>query len=482
MSIHFKTYSGEVGKDTDQSEIKRLIEVQRRYSTKAKSLDARERKALLRKLEKVILAHREAIRQAAHADFRKSPDEMDLTELYPVLIELRSAVRHLADWMEPQPVDQPITYIGSSSEVFYEAKGSCLVIAPWNYPFQLNLIPIISAIAAGNTVILKPSEFTPHVSEVTRKILAEVFEEQHVAVVQGGVEVSQFLLSQKWDHIHFTGSPKVGKIVMEAASKHLSDITLELGGKSPCVIEADANLKDAAKKIAWGKLINAGQTCIAPDYVLVDERVELEFLQLLRQETENLYGKAVKESPDYCRIINSRNFDRIENLKNSALENGAELVFGGDSDESELYIAPAVLRKINSEMEIMQEEIFGPILPVVSFSNREAALEIISTREKPLAMYIFGKKKKWLEFWLNNTSAGGTCVNDVLIHISQPHLPFGGVNNSGIGKSHGQWGFISFSNERSVLRQFNPFSVGKLVYPPYSKLKQKIINLTIKWF
>jgi aldehyde dehydrogenase (NAD+) len=482
MSINVKTYSGEVGADTDVVEITRLIDLQRGFAPEAKATNAKQRIAFLKKLEKSILNSREAIRQAAYADFRKAPDEMDLTEVYPTLIELRSAMRHLADWMEPTPVDQPITYIGSTSDVVYEAKGNCLVIAPWNYPFQLNMIPIISAIAAGNTVILKPSEFTPHVSEITVKILAEVFDEQHVAVVQGGISVSQFLLEQKWDHIHFTGSPKVGKIVMEAASKHLSDITLELGGKSPCIIEADANLKDAARKIAWGKLVNAGQTCIAPDFVLIDEKVELEFLQLLRQAVENLYGQDIIDSADYCRIINTRNFDRIERLKREALENGAELVFGGKSEESQLFIEPTVIRKVSSEMEIMQEEIFGPLLPVFSFSNRDDGLKIIREREKPLAIYIFGKKKKWIDYWLANTSAGGTCINDVLIHISQPHLPFGGVNNSGIGKSHGRWGFISFSNERSVLRQSNPYSAGKLLFPPYTKLKQKIINLSIKWF
>jgi aldehyde dehydrogenase (NAD+) len=482
MTIPFKTYSGKEATDTSEARILEILDKQRRHRQAMKDSSARERRAWLKALEKAVIKNREAICEAAYADFRKAKAEMEITEVYPSLIDIRDILKNLDEWLAPQPVEQPITYLTSSSEIIYEPKGNSLVITPWNYPFYLSISPVAMAIAAGNTVLLKPSEFTPHVSKVIEQLLADVFPEEMVAVVQGGVEVSKFLLEQKFDKIHFTGSPQVGKIVMKAASEHLTDVTLELGGKSPAIIDASANLRDSAQKIAWGKLVNAGQTCVAPDYVLVDQKVELEFLQLLREEVEKLYGQAPVDSPDYCRIIHMRNFDRIKGLMEAAVDNGAEMVFGGETNAEDLYFAPTVLRNVKPEMAIMQEEIFGPVLPVISYEAKQEGVDLISSMEKPLALYVFSQKRKEADFWLQKTSAGGSCVNDVLIHISQPNLPFGGVNNSGIGKSHGKWGFISFSNERAVVRQHSRFGIPKLLYPPYTKLRDTIIDLTIKWF
>lgn len=445
---------------------------------------SRQRVVLLKRLLAHIINNRNTIQKAVWDDFRKPPTEVDLSEIFVVTSEIRHAIDNLGIWMRKQRVKNPVPFTGSRSYIQYEPRGVCLIISPWNFPFNLAIGPLVSAIAAGNCVILKPSEYSPHTSRFISKLVKDCFNDDEITVVEGDKEVAQSLLKLPFDHIFFTGSPAVGKKVMEAASQNLSGITLELGGKSPVIIDKSANLADAARKINWGKFINAGQTCVAPDYVLIHEDREVEFLSLLGMEIERRYGndsEKRKTNPDFPRLINDRHATRLINLLNHSKKQGLEVFFGGDYDAETHYMEPTVLRRIPPDSEIMQEEIFGPILPVVSYSELDQAIAYINQKPNPLALYLFSRSKSTIRRVISRTRAGSSCINNVVVQFNQNHLPFGGVNHSGFGKAHGFYGFRAFSNERSIITQgrFNPLT---LIYPPYGKLADITAKLLLKYF
>lgn len=470
--------------NTQQAEIERIFKLQQANKQQVKNTTAAQRKKKLRTLEREILKRQTEIQDALWNDFHKAPAETDLVEIYPALTEIRHTISHLSDWMRPQPVETPLSHIGSSSEVVYEPKGNALIISPWNYPFNLCMIPVAAGIGAGCTLIIKPSEYTPHTSKVIKEILGVVFQENEVAVVEGDHTVSTELLKLKFDHIYFTGSPNVGKIVMRAAAEHLTSVTLELGGKSPAIVDESANVEKSAKRIAWGKCVNAGQTCVAPDYLYVHESKYDSFIDALKKSIAASYGEneaARAESPDLAHIINQRHHKRIKKLLEDAIEKGANIEIGGQVNDENNYFAPTVLTNVPLDSEIMHEEIFGPVLPVFKYKDISEPLATINSKEKPLSMYIFSTSNKNINTLIQNTSAGGTVVNDTLLHVGHPNLPFGGVNNSGIGNGHGIWGFKAFSHERAVMKQPSWFSAAEGMYPPYTNVVKKLINLTLKW-
>jgi aldehyde dehydrogenase (NAD+) len=361
----------------------------------------------------------------------------------------------------------------------------CLILAPWNYPFSLCAGPLVSALAAGNSVILKPSEFTPHVSSVLKRMVEEVFDPSVVSIFEGDAEVSQKLLKLPFDHIFFTGSPSVGKLVMKAAAENLASVTLELGGKSPSIITDSAFLNDAAQRTAVAKFVNNGQTCVAPDYVLVDEKIVDRFTTLLTDQIKKLFienNSSFAQSEHYCRIINDKHFVRLNELLKDTLEQGAQVLFGGEIDRSTRFIHPTILTNVPHSSRIMNEEIFGPILPIITYNKLDEAIAFVNARPKPLALYIFSGRKKEQERILRETSAGGVCINDSGIHFLHHNLPFGGVNNSGIGKSHGHYGFLAFSNEKPVLRQRRGLTTIKAFYPPYTARSKKIMEWFLRLF
>ncbi|MCU0446593.1 MAG: aldehyde dehydrogenase family protein [Microscillaceae bacterium] len=457
-------------------DVQRIFEAQKRNAQNIKNTTAKERVAKLKALKKLILEYREQIHQAVYADFRKSSAEADLGEIFGVLGSISHIVSHLRKWMKPKRVATPMNMLLTKGYVVYEPKGVCLIISPWNYPFQLAIDPLLYAIAAGNTAIIKPSEMTPHTSAVIKKMLAQLFKEDEIAVLEGDAQVAQTLLKKPFDHIFFTGSPMLGKVIMRAAAENLTSVTLELGGKSPTIVDQSANIKDAAEKIAWGKFFNCGQTCIAPDYVLVHENVKDQLISEMKNNIQKYYGQEAQKSDSYARIVNQRHFLRIKNLLDNAMQNGAEMEFGGNLDANENYISPTILSNVNDGMEVMHEEIFGPVLPIITFRSLKEATDYVNTKPKPLALYVFSKDKSVQNQVVNNTSAGGTAINETLAHISNPDLPFGGVNNSGIGKTHGFYGFAGFSNERAVLKQNIGWTTLKMLYPPYTDKKKKTIN------
>lgn len=474
----------EKSSNTSTEEIQRLFDLQKANRQNIKNTTAKERKTKLKALKKAIFDNREAIQQALYNDFKKPAAESDLTEIYPTITEIKSAISEVAEWMRPKSVETPLSLFGTSSKLVYEPKGTTLIISPWNYPFQLCLIPLVSAIAAGNTAIVKPSEYTPHTAQIVKKVLGKVFNENEVAVVEGDASVSQELMKLKFDHIFFTGSPQVGKIVMRAAADHLASVTLELGGKSPVIVDETANIKTAAKRVTWGKFLNNGQTCIAPDYLLVHESKKDQFVEEMKKNIAKQFGETEeerKQSDDYCRIVNNHHFGRIQQLIEDAVDKGANVAIGGNLDGSEDYIAPTVLTDVPLDSRIMEEEIFGPVMPVLSYKNLDETLELINSKEKPLALYIFSKNKSNINKVLNHTSAGGTVINETLVHNAHPNLPFGGVNNSGIGSAHGLFGFKTFSHERGVMKQHMPQASTENMYPPYTNFVKKMIDFTVKY-
>jgi len=436
----------------------------------------------LNALKKAIeFTYKDKIRQALFDDFKKPFTETDLTEIYPVISEIKFAKSNLKSWMKRQKVDTPLALIGWSSWYIYEPKGVCLIISPWNYPFNLTFGPLVSAIAAGNTVILKPSEITPNISKVMSEIVTDLFDENEIALVEGEVEVSQELLKLPFNHIFFTGSPQVGKLVMQAAAAHLTSVTLELGGKSPTIIDETVNLKATAKKIAWGKFLNNGQTCIAPDYVLIKDSIKEKFIGALNEQLKMFFTQDASTSDSICRIVNERHFDRLLQYIEDAKSKGATIEIGGKTDSEDNFIEPTVISNLSEDAFLMQEEIFGPILPIKTFSNLNEAVNYINAKEKPLALYMYSNHKKNIDLVIKNTRAGSTCINNNVVQYSNHNLPFGGSNNSGIGKAHGIFGFQEFSNMRSVMKQHTKGSV-ELLFPPYNNFKQKLVDLTIKWF
>lgn len=447
--------------------IARIFAAQNSNKYNLRTTNSKERILKLEKLKKEIKSQEDSIYKALSKDLRKSYFEAALTEIYFVYGEIDHAIKNLSAWMRPKSAARFLPNILAKNKLYYEPKGSTLIIAPWNYPFQLVMGPLVSAIAAGNTVIVKPSEFSKYTSEVMQRIINSVFNENEVACVLGDVEVSTELLSLPFDHIFFTGSTQVGKIVMEAAAKNLTSCTLELGGKSPVVITETADIETAAHKIAWGKLMNAGQTCIAPDYVLIHESQKDSFIGAYKKFTKEMFfnGENINAAV-YGKIINEKNFDRLVDLLNEAVDGGARVDFGGRFQKSDLTFQPTIVTQLNDHHKLSKEEIFGPILPIYTFKTLEEAVTKINNQPKPLAAYFFSQKTKEINYLIKNTSAGGTCVNDVLLHISNPNVPFGGIGPSGMGSSHGVYGFKAFSHERTVMFQ-SKIHLTKMIYPPY---------------
>nr|WP_206080369.1 aldehyde dehydrogenase family protein [Mangrovimonas sp. CR14] len=459
-----------------------LFNKQKGYQFSVGNTSYRERIKKLSALKHAVeFTYREEIKKALYEDFRKPYLETDLTEIYPVIGEIKYVKRHLKKWMKNERVKTPLSLWGTTSWVRHEPKGVCLIISPWNFPVNLTFGPLVSAIAAGNTVILKPSEMTPHASRVMAKIINEIFDEKEVALVEGETQASKDLLKLPFNHIFFTGSPFVGKIVMEAASKHLTSVTLELGGKSPTIVDETANLKTAAKRIAWAKFLNNGQICVSPDYVLIQESVKEAFLEALASQITDMYSKDIKSSPDYSRTVNEKHFLRLTGLIEEAITNGSNIHIGGDYQLEERFIEPTVISNLLDSSGLMKEEIFGPILPIKTFKELDEAINYVNSREKPLALYIYTSKKRNSKKIIKNTRAGSTAINTSVLQYANHHLPFGGINNSGIGKSHGYYGFEAFSNKRSVMKQYLGGALS-LLFPPYSNIKQRLMEWTIKWF
>lgn len=465
--------------------LKEIFQSQQETSIDWRTQSVATRIGRLLKMKDWVNSHKDDIRQAIYADFKKPPEEVDLSEIYVVLSEIKHILKNLERWCKPLKAEAPLALVGSRSYVYYEPKGVCLIIAPWNFPFNLSIAPLASALAAGNTVILKPSELTPNCTRLIETMVQDLFLPSEVAVISGGKEIAQELLKLPFDHIFFTGSPAVGKIVMAAAAENLTSVTLELGGKSPTIIDESADLQDAAEKIAWGKFINCGQTCIAPDYILIHHSVQNQFTDELRLAVDKLFneeGLGIENSPSYARIINNSHFQRLNGLLTNAIELGANLEIGGATDDNERYLAPTALSKIPENARIMHEEIFGPILPLISYQTLDEAIHYVNSNPKPLALYIFSKSGNSTRKILESTSSGSAAVNDCVIQFMNPHLPFGGVNASGFGKSHGHHGFLSFSNEKSVVKQKTGLTSIKPVYPPYTSLAKNAINILLKYF
>ncbi|MCF1751840.1 aldehyde dehydrogenase family protein [Mariniradius sediminis] len=470
---------------TLQDRINQVFEQQKSHSLNLRTSSADLRIGMLRRLHDWILEHRQDIRDALFADYKKPNIETDITEIYPSLSEAKNTIKNLKSWMRVKRVPTPVTFLGTSAHIQYEPKGASLIVAPWNYPFNLAIGPLISAISAGCTAIVKPSEMTPNTSALIKRMISELFDENHVCVIEGGLEASQLLFAKPFDHIFFTGSPAVGKIVMRSASEYLGSVTLELGGKSPVVIAKDADLKDAARKIASTKFINCGQTCVAPDFVLIHASMRDEFVSYLKESIETLYetdGQAAIDSKDFGRIVNERHFNRLKELITDAKARGAVVAKGGKTDASQNFIEPTVITHVKPDMMVMLDEIFGPILPILDYTELDKALSFINTMPKPLALYAFSKSDKKLSYIFHKTSSGGAVANDCVLHFIHHELPFGGVNNSGIGKSHGHYGFLEFSNPKGVLKQRVGFTAVTPLFPPYNRAKEMIIDGLLKWF
>jgi aldehyde dehydrogenase (NAD+) len=442
----------------------------------------RERSERLRRIETWIMTHRGRIAEALAADFRKPVPETDLTEVLVPVSECRYTRRHLRSWMRPRRVRPSLALLGTSSHVRFEPRGTVMVLAPFNYPFLLCVHPLITALAAGNTVVLKPSEMAPRTARLIEEMVAELFLEEEVAVFTGGVEVATALLRRPFDHIFFTGSPRVGSAVMRAAAEHHASLTLEMGGKSPAVVDASADLRRAAEKIVWGRFQNAGQTCIAPDYVLVERRVEAPFLDQCRLALERFYGPASdrRSNPDLARVIDGRHLERLRGLLEQARSAGARVACGGEWDPARLWFAPTLLAGVDPAMDIMQEEIFGPILPVIGWEEPAEAIAVMRNLPRPLALYLFSRRREMVRRFTEESSSGAVCVNDALVHFLHPRLPFGGVNTSGQGSYHGFYGFRELSLERAVLVR-GPLDPLRLFLPPYGPGVRRLVELAVRY-
>lgn len=448
---------------------KNLLDKQRKYFLTGKTKDVEFRIKSLKVLQQIIIKRSEEIAEALRKDFGKSEFETFSNEIMSSLEEIKLTIKNLHSWAAPRKVKTPITFFKASSQIYYEPYGVSLIITAWNYPFQLAINPLVGAIAAGNCCIIKPSELAPNTSRLLFEIIKECFEEEHCAVVEGAVEETTALLNEKFDFILYTGSTHVGKIVAQAAAKHLTPTVLEMGGKSPCIIDNTADIEISARRIVWGKFINAGQTCVAPDYLLVHKEVKDSLISAMKKCIKNFYGDNPEKSKDYCRIINEKHFDRLYAL----LEEG-DIVTGGKTNRSQLYIEPTVIDNVTWEYPVMQEEIFGPILPILEYEDLIDVIQMINDHEKPLALYVFSKNKKVQRKIINETSFGGGCINTTVMHAGNPYLPFGGVGSSGIGNYHGKASFHTFSHEKGVLNK-SLMVDPKLIYPSY-KNKVEILK------
>tara|TARA_R110002072_G_scaffold35951_2_gene105875 strand:- start:753 stop:2129 length:1377 start_codon:yes stop_codon:yes gene_type:complete len=426
------------------------------------------RRQQLEALRRMMNEHEERWFEALAKDLGKPTLEAYASEIGFVLEDISYTLKHLKDWAAPTKVKTPLVQAIGRSEVMREPLGVVLVIGPWNYPVQLVLAPLIGAIAAGNCAVLKPSEMTPACSDLLAELVPQYLDPELVQVVLGGIPETSALLEERWDYVFFTGSTMVGKIVYQAAAKHLTPVTLELGGKSPCIVDAQVDLEVAARRIVWGKFFNTGQTCVAPDYILCHDKIEASLLEALRSAVNEFYGADPKQSPDFGRIVNERHHARLVGLLD-----GVEPYLGGDHDVSQRYFAPTIFKDVKAEDPIMQEEIFGPILPIMTVGSIDEAIEFVNAREKPLALYVFTSDASNADRVLQRTSSGGACVNETLTHLAVPELPFGGVGASGIGAYHGSHSFETFSHRKSVLRR-KTWPDLKLRYPPYEGKLSKI--------
>ncbi|MEO9127146.1 MAG: aldehyde dehydrogenase [Microcoleus sp.] len=436
-----------------------IIRQQRQFFATGKTKDVDFRIEQLKHLKSAIASNQSRIVDAVKADLNR-PEYEAYFEI-AAIAEVNYAIKNVKSWAKPKKVPTSIDQFPASARIYPEPLGVVLIIGPWNYPFQLMISPLVGAIAAGNCAILKPSEIASHTSEVVADMISKTFDPAYICAIEGGVETSKQLLAEKFDHIFFTGGTKIGKIVMEAAAKHLTPVTLELGGKSPCIVDSDIQIEYTAKRIAWGKFINAGQTCIAPDYLLVDKKVKPALMQAIKAALHEFYGDDPHQSPDYSRIINQHHFGRLSEF----IKDG-EIVAGGQTNAEDKYIAPTVIDKVSWDSPVMQDEIFGPILPVLEYEELGEAIAQINARPKPLALYLFSKDKEKQQRLLRETSSGGVCINDTVMQVGVTTLPFGGVGDSGIGSYHGKASFDTFSHQKSVLQKSFLFDL-KWRYAPY---------------
>jgi aldehyde dehydrogenase (NAD+) len=467
--------------ESDPVAIQRAFDAQLLKSLAWRSSTVAERSARLKKLRDAMLARREEFYKAFELDYHKPASEVESTEIMPVLDEIRHALGDLRKWMKPQRVWPTMLTGGTSAWVEAQPRGRCLIVAPWNFPLNLCFGPLVSALAAGNTVILKPSEMTPNVTAVMASIIRDIFAADEVAVFEGSLPTSQVLLALPFDHIFFTGSPAVGKVVMASAAKHLTSVTLELGGKSPVIIDESADIKTAAQTLMWGKLANCGQTCVAPDHVFVHESVKDKFVEECRAVIKNAYGESASEqkvSPHFAHVINQRHTQRIAGLLDDARARGARFLIGGEVDLANSFVAPTLLDNIPADATIMSEEIFGPVLPIITWRDIDPVIAKINAGPKPLALYVWSHNKVRTRRIVQQTSSGGVGINHCVLQFAHGNLPFGGVNNSGIGSAHGAAGFKAFSHERAVIKA-GPIMVAKLFFPPYTGFKPKLIRTVV---
>ncbi len=462
------------------TDIQRVFDAQRKNAAAVALTTAEERIGKLKQLLDYLMEHIPEMEKVMYDDFRKPAVEVMLGEVYSMTSEIKYACKNLKRWLKPQRVATPLGMIGTVNYIQHEPKGNVLIISPWNYPLALAVRPLIWAIAAGNTAILKPSEMAPHTAGFIKKMINDLFPENEAAVFEGDSEVSTELLKLPFNHIFFTGASAIGKIVMHAAAEHLASVTLELGGKSPNIIDETANIKKTAEKTAWSKCLNNGQTCIAVDYVMIHESKKEEFIEAYRAALQQMFGESVEKSDSYARIVNHRHFKRLKGYLEDAVAKGAAIEIGGNTLAEQNFVEPTLLTNVNDSMQLMQEEIFGPILPIMTYRTKEEVTAYINGKEKPLALYIHSNNEKNIDYFLNNTTAGDTVVNDLMLQFSNAELPFGGINNSGIGKSNGYFGFQEFSNLRGVSRR--QFGTMKFLYPPYTDKVRRIIDLFVKYF
>lgn len=443
---------------------------------------ARERRKKLKLYMKWVYAHKVEIRDAIYEDYKRPGTEVDVTEIKPTIGAIKNAIKSLDNWMREEKVPTPFELIGTKSKIVYEPIGQSLILGPWNYPFMLTVGPLVSAIAAGNAVIVKPSELAPKTASLIARMVDELFDPNEITVIEGGVDVAQDLLKLPFDHIFFTGGTEVGKIIMRSAADHLSKVTLELGGASPAIIDKTANLKDTAEKIVWGKFENVGQRCLAPNHLYLHDEIADEFLLELKMALHKSYGQDFKKTPDLARIATAKHFGHVSIFKDKLFKEGGKLVIGGQTEESSLYFAPTVIDGLKIDSYCTEEEVFGPVLGVVRYSDLSLVIDRINSLNKPLNIYVFTRKKKVSDVVLSETSSGSFCINETTLTFIQPYLPFGGVNASGLGKAHGFAGFKAFSHGKAVLKQRIGLTTLKLVSPPYTKRVKWLISFFTRYF
>ena len=454
--------------------IQQIMADQRSYFAKGETLDINFRRSMLQALKNAILTHEKEINDALQADLRKSESEGYMCEIGMTLAELNYMLRHMNGWAKPHYVVSPLVQFPSSSFTVKNPYGVVLIMSPWNYPFMLTMEPLIGALAAGNCCVVKPSAYAPATSKIIARIIGECFSPEYVCTVEGGRKENQELLDQRFDYIFFTGGVSVGKEVMRKASEHLTPVSLELGGKSPCIIDETAKLDVAAKRLAFGKLLNCGQTCVAPDYLLIDRKIKDEFLALLQKHITDMIGEDARSNSSYVRMINRKHFDRV-----CSLIDPDKVIFGGKSDPDTLTIQPTILDRVTEEDAVMQEEIFGPVLPVIAYDSIDDAIEMINRREHPLALYLFSEDKATQHRFLSAVPFGGGCINDTIIHLATSRMGFGGVGHSGMGSYHGKKSFDTFSHEKSIVKKATwldlPFR-----YMPYNRLKDMLVRMFLR--